>query len=51
MIQISSRSVNLLSYINYEYNKLGSGFIDDKGRHIITNNHIIQESNKLDVGF
>ncbi|HLN35848.1 MAG TPA: hypothetical protein VK250_11285 [Nitrososphaeraceae archaeon] len=51
MIQISSRSANLLSYIYYEYNKLDSGFVEDNGSHIITNNHIIREANKLDVGF
>lgn len=51
MIQISSRSANLLSYIYYEYNKLDSGFVEDNGLHIITNNHIIREANKLDVGF
>jgi len=51
MIQISSRSANLLSYIYYEYNKLYSGIVEDNGSHIITNNHIIIEANKLDVGF
>lgn len=51
MTQISSRSVNLLSYICYEYNKLDSGFVEDNGLHITTNNHIIREANKLDVGF
>lgn len=51
MIQLSSRSANLLSYIYYEYNKLDSGFVEDNGSHIITNNHIIREANKLDVGF
>lgn len=51
MIQISSRSANLLSYIYYEYNKLDSGFVEDNGLNIITNNHIIREANKLDVGF
>ena len=51
MIQISSRSANLLSYIYYEYNKIDSGFVEDNGSHIITNNHIIREANKLDVGF
>ncbi|MGB9169243.1 MAG: hypothetical protein WCB31_09990 [Nitrososphaeraceae archaeon] len=51
VVQISSRSANLLSTIDNEYNKLGSGFVFYKGGHIITNNHIICESNKLDVGF
>lgn len=51
MIQLSSRSANLLSYIYYEYNKIDSGFVEDNGSHIITNNHIIREANKLDVGF
>ena len=51
MVQISSRSANLLSTLDNEYNKLGSGFVFYKGGHIITNNHIICESNKLDVGF
>jgi S1-C subfamily serine protease len=53
VVQITSTSSSRSSYLNpfASNSRLGSGFVYDSNRHIITNSHVVADSKNIDVTF